>query len=468
MDFQDILEDRHDDPATMEEDLSQGTPSECPYFNWSLHLKRRTKKKLARGEQVCVAGRVISPLSPSSATALSSSSYAAAGAGASKKASFKKRRRLPPLPRSDFKIIIRPKKGLQVKSFSNHQISKAVSAACGGKVDDSHFIVRLRPGSNIIIVSTPDQEVADIARKITRIVLGGNLYEVNSYVAAPDGVARGVIHGIDPDTPPEELMTHLRVRTQGVEIVQARMLGKTKTALITFNSHVVPRYVYYYGGETECHTYKPTKQICYVCQRMGHRSDVCPTPNIKICLACGTHDPTDGHECSLKCAVCGEAHATGSRECKQKLKNKSTTTKKHPPPGRRKEDDDNDGRRPRRSRLRWSSSESSASRSRSRAQSRSMSRSRSRSRSQSRSRSRFRSEWPKLGEKQGQRQPSTSTSTSKQKNQANNNKVEDVSFRRLLAEAALCLLSPELVTRPRRFASALKGNVHQLPWLWPG
>lgn len=198
-----------------------------------------------------------------------------------------------------------------MKSFSNHQISKAVSAACGGKVDDSHFIVRLRPGSNIIIVSTPDQEVADIARKITRIVLGGNLYEVNSYVAAPDGVARGVIHGIDPDTPPEELMTHLRVRTQGVEIVQARMLGKTKTALITFSSHVVPRYVYYYGGETECHPYKPTKQICYVCQRMGHRSDVCPTPNIKICLACGTHDPTDDHECSLKCAVCGEAHATG-------------------------------------------------------------------------------------------------------------------------------------------------------------
>ncbi|KAH7941871.1 hypothetical protein HPB49_018201 [Dermacentor silvarum] len=135
------------------------------------------------------------------------------------------------------KIIIRPKKGLQVKSFTNHQISKAVSAACGGKVDDSHFLVRLRPGANIIIVSTPDQEVADIARKITRIVLGGNLYEVNSYVAAPDGVARGVIHGIDPDTPPEELMTHQRGRTQGVEIVQARMLGKTKTAVITFSSH---------------------------------------------------------------------------------------------------------------------------------------------------------------------------------------------------------------------------------------
>lgn len=96
MDFQDILEDRHGDSAIMDEGLSQGMPSECPYSNWSLNLKRRMKKKLARGEQVRVAGRVISPASPSSTTALSSTSYAAASAGASKKPSFKKRRRLPP------------------------------------------------------------------------------------------------------------------------------------------------------------------------------------------------------------------------------------------------------------------------------------------------------------------------------------------------------------------------------------
>ncbi|CAN7989991.1 unnamed protein product, partial [Ixodes pacificus] len=197
-----------------------------------------------------------------------------------------------------------------------HQISKAVSAPRGGKVEDWHFLLRLRPGSNIIIVSTPHHEAADIARKIMRIVLGGILYEVNFYVGAPDGVSRGVIQGIDPETPPEELMAHLRLRTQGVKIVQARMLGKTKTAVITFSSHVVPRYVYYY----KCHPYKPTKQVCYACLLIEHRSDVCPTPNIKIC---GTHDPLDDHDCSLNCAVCSETHATGSRECKQILKNNS-------------------------------------------------------------------------------------------------------------------------------------------------
>ncbi|KAH7967347.1 hypothetical protein HPB49_024217 [Dermacentor silvarum] len=126
MDFQDISEDRHDHSAIMDEDLSPGTPSECPYSNWSLRLKRRTKKKLARGEQLQALGHQRSLF---------------LGADDSP----------PPLPRSNFKIIIRPKKGLQVKSFTNHQISKALSAACGGKVDNSHFLVRLRPGSNIII-----------------------------------------------------------------------------------------------------------------------------------------------------------------------------------------------------------------------------------------------------------------------------------------------------------------------------
>ncbi|KAG0425798.1 hypothetical protein HPB47_027058 [Ixodes persulcatus] len=296
-----------------------------------------------------------------------------------------------PAARRDFKVIIRPKKGLQVKSFTNHQISKAVSAPWEGKVEYSHFLVRLRPGSNIIIVSTPHQEAADFARKVTRIVLGGNLYEVNSYVVAPDGVSRGVIHGIDPETPPEELMLPLRVRTQG-----------TKTAVVTFSSHVVPGYVYYYGEETECHPYNPTKQIrrspYHEHQDLNRLRDARPNGQIR-------------------------AHATGSRECKQRLKNNSNNTMKHllhPPTGRRKAEDDNDGGRkkqqqqvrfsreeqPRRRRLRWFCSDSLVSRSR------------SWSRSRSGSRSRIRSEWPKQGEKQGQQQHYTSSSTSKQKNQS--------------------------------------------------
>lgn len=299
------------DERSAEKEPTPGTPPEDPYSNWTLNLSKRTKRRLAKGEQVVVAGTTLAPTNTQLSTSLTKQKPIPSSI---------KRRKLPPLPRSDFKIVIRPKKGLLVNTFTNHQVSRAVSQACGNQIDDSKFLVRLRPGSNIIIISTPYQEVADVLRKITQIVLEGANYLVNSYVAAPDGVSRGVVHGLDPNTPTDELMAHLRVRTQGVEILQARMLGKTKTAVITFSSPTPPRWVYYYGGETACYPYKPSRQVCQVCQSIGHRSDVCPTPDIQICLNCGTRNPDELHTCSPRCAACGEGHNTGARECQKRLK----------------------------------------------------------------------------------------------------------------------------------------------------
>lgn len=64
-----------------------------------------------------------------------------------------------------------------------------------------------------------------------------------------EGTGKGVIHGLTPHTPAETLMANLRIRTQGVEILRARMLGDTKTAVVTFYGPTIPRYVYYMGGE---------------------------------------------------------------------------------------------------------------------------------------------------------------------------------------------------------------------------
>lgn len=81
--------------------------------------------------------------------------------------------------------------------------------------------------------------------------------------------------------------------------------------------------------------YKLTKQVCYVCQRMRHRSNVCTTPDIKVCHACGTHQLAGNHSCMLRCAICGEAHLTGASECKQRLKiNNSRRDSAPSPPGR--------------------------------------------------------------------------------------------------------------------------------------
>lgn len=69
-----------------------------------------------------------------------------------------------------------------------------------------------------------------------------------------------------------------------------------------------------------CYPYRNTVQVCKTCQRLGHRTDVCPQPELCVCRICGTEDPADGHECNPKCASCGEAHLTGDRSCRKRLK----------------------------------------------------------------------------------------------------------------------------------------------------
>ncbi|KAL1422152.1 hypothetical protein MTO96_022415 [Rhipicephalus appendiculatus] len=160
------------------------------------------------------------------------------------------RRKPPPLPRTDIKIIMRPKKGLAIRNFTTPQISRAVAMAGNSRqhCTGDHFIIRTRPGSNIIIASTPNVDTAQFLRWITTLTLEGKTYAINSYVAAPEDTLNGVIHGIEPGTTPEELTSNLRVRTQGVTVHSARMLGATKAAVITFEGPFCPDMYCITGG----------------------------------------------------------------------------------------------------------------------------------------------------------------------------------------------------------------------------
>ncbi|KAH7957364.1 hypothetical protein HPB52_018143 [Rhipicephalus sanguineus] len=76
------------------------------------------------------------------------------------------------------------------------------------------------------------------------------------------------------------------MRTQGVDVLQTRMLGDMKTAVITFHGELVPRFVYYRGGKFPRYPYKNTMQVCKVCYHAGHRSDVYPPPDSPVCRIC--------------------------------------------------------------------------------------------------------------------------------------------------------------------------------------
>ncbi|KAH8037687.1 hypothetical protein HPB51_015732 [Rhipicephalus microplus] len=75
------------------------------------------------------------------------------------------------------------------------------------------------------------------------------------------------------------------------------------------------------SAELICYPYKPTVQVCKTCLQTGHRTDVCPTPNVNVCLKCGAREPMQGHDCIPKCVICDGEHPTGDSLCKKKLKN---------------------------------------------------------------------------------------------------------------------------------------------------
>ncbi|KAH6943748.1 hypothetical protein HPB50_026363 [Hyalomma asiaticum] len=84
-----------------------------------------------------------------------------------------------------------------------------------------------------------------------------------------------------------------------------------------------------------------TIPACVRCGTVGYRTDTCPNPDNDKCGLCGVRVPTtDGvkapHECIPSCAVCGQAHAPNSRDCKGKFRQLKVSgpkakRPKHPP-----------------------------------------------------------------------------------------------------------------------------------------
>ncbi|KAH6937608.1 hypothetical protein HPB50_001897 [Hyalomma asiaticum] len=289
----------------------------------------------------------------------------------------RRKEKLPPLLKTDFKVIIRPKNWLNISQLSTQEMAWEITKARGNPrmCNEGNLLIRLRNGSNIAVISTPNMETANAGQIISSLRFGASDYAVTACVAAPDNSCKGVIHGLDVGTTPTELLARLRVRTQGVKILY---IGNSQAAVITFEGKVVPRYVYYYGGETRCYPYRSSRQVGYMCFTPGHRADLCPTPDAVVCSNCADPVIEDEHNCEPRCALCKEAHPTRAKECKERLRK----PRSHRP---RKRQEANAGASNAgvcgRTRKRWFNKDSTST-----SRSRSTSRTRSRSRSASRTR----------------------------------------------------------------------------------
>ncbi|KAL1478728.1 hypothetical protein MTO96_034887 [Rhipicephalus appendiculatus] len=190
------------------------------------------------------------------------------------------------------------------------------------------LLFRIHAERNIAIASTPDETIATKLQAVTELNLGSQRYEMQAYIAAPDNSCKGVIIGPEKNTSPTELLDN--IYAPDAEVLHARMIGSTNTALITFAGLQVPRYVYYYRAEYRCYVHRPRKQVCTICLAFGHRADVCPTPTERRCQACGVETPAPEHSCTTQCFHCKGDHPATHPKCparEQKPPNKQYVKK---------------------------------------------------------------------------------------------------------------------------------------------
>lgn len=87
------------------------------------------------------------------------------------------------------------------------------------------------------------------------------------------------------------------------------MMGRTHTAIITFEGTKVPCDVFLLGGKYSCRLHQPRQQACGECLSLGHRTDVCPQPKQNRCTSCGAPGVAmKDYEYTAHFANCGGEH----------------------------------------------------------------------------------------------------------------------------------------------------------------
>lgn len=230
--------------------------------------------------------------------------------------------RMPPMPREETKIIIRPRGGLNVaRTGATAMMAAVVAAAQISKEEARMDTICPNPAQNIIVISTPSEQRAERYNRMRNLTVGETTHPIWTYRAAAEGTAKGVIRGVDAAHTDEEINDNI-VNETNPTALQAHRIGGTSAVIVLFDGTRVPNYVKYGPMLMRCVLYRKHHDVCRQCGKVGHRGDVCPFPDTRICIGCGQPNPDEDHAtlCKPKCQLCGGQHVTGGQECTNRFK----------------------------------------------------------------------------------------------------------------------------------------------------
>ncbi|KAG0443434.1 hypothetical protein HPB47_014919 [Ixodes persulcatus] len=218
-----------------------------------------------------------------------------------------------------------PQRTRSLGKFALHTVStffqQALVMAAGltpGEMTDS--MLQVQAPQNILAFKTLRPTAAAKILDNKHFVLNNRDHPYTSYTAAPTLSCKGVIHGVEASTPEKTLQRHLI--PIGANTITARMLGRTKSVLITFEGTYVPKIVCYGQAEFRCYPHRPKAQFCSRCHLLGHRADVCASPpDTILCAHCSTplNSTNEPHDCHVRCKTCSGDHPTTSSQCPPRL-----------------------------------------------------------------------------------------------------------------------------------------------------
>ncbi|KAL1424068.1 hypothetical protein MTO96_003693 [Rhipicephalus appendiculatus] len=214
--------------------------------------------------------------------------------------------KMPALPRDHHKVVIRPRGGLNVATVGVVRLASALyRAASVSPQDATEDIICPNMQQNIIVVSTPHSSNAERYRRLASFTLDKHQFEVRAYETAPDYTVKGVVRGIPLDEDAKAIHLNI-VNKRNPTALAAKRLSSTTSVIIAFDDGRVPTWVYYGGAMLRCTLYRKQIDVCHQCGRVGHRMDVCPNPQDRVCRGCGASNPDPNHKCTPTCRLCGE------------------------------------------------------------------------------------------------------------------------------------------------------------------